>query len=253
MSGRVAQARRLTAQALAAEREGDAATAQRLFAEAGRIDARAVAEMLAESSIAPGSAPAAAPAPQARGLTGATASAGSELAHRQARGTSGGTASPGRETRTLSIALDVNGHRHVVTVDTRTTLLDMLRDTLHLTGTKKGCAVGQCGACTVLCDGRRIAACLLLAPMARGRNILTIEGLATDGRLHPVQQAFIDHDALQCGYCTPGQIMSAIGLLAEGRARSDAELREEMSGNLCRCGAYSGIVAAIRDVVAQGG
>ncbi|HEX5325095.1 MAG TPA: (2Fe-2S)-binding protein [Acetobacteraceae bacterium] len=148
------------------------------------------------------------------------------------------------------MTLTVNGHARAVIVDARTTLLDALRDRLHLTGTKKGCALGQCGACTVLLDGRRINACLMLAVMAQGRPILTIEGLSQDGKLHPMQAAFIEHDAFQCGYCTPGQIMSAVGLIAEGRARSDAEIREQMSGNLCRCGAYVNIVAAIGDVVA---
>src|SRR5438105_13092676 len=146
----------------------------------------------------------------------------------------------------LDITLDVNGVERRVRVDARTTLLDALRDRLHLTGTKKGCDLGQCGACTVLVDDRRINACLTLAVMQRGRAITTIEGLAADGALHPLQSAFIEHDGFQCGYCTPGQIMSAVGLLGEGRAGSDAEIREHMSGNLCRCGAYTNIVAAIR-------
>jgi len=133
-------------------------------------------------------------------------------------------------------------------LDARTTLLDALRDRLRLTGTKKGCDLGECGACTVLADGRRIKACLALAALYEGREILTIEGLAAEGMLHPVQEAFVEHDALQCGYCTPGQIMSAVALLQEGRARSRDEIREFMSGNLCRCGAYANIVAAIAAV-----
>ncbi len=151
----------------------------------------------------------------------------------------------------FAITLTVNGEEHRLEIDARTTLLDALRDRLHLTGTKKGCGLGQCGACTVLVDGRRIVSCLTLAVMSQGRSITTIEGLA-DGELHPVQQAFIDHDAFQCGYCTPGQIMSAIGLIREGRSRSDDEIRENMSGNLCRCGAYVNIVSAIKDAIARG-
>jgi xanthine dehydrogenase YagT iron-sulfur-binding subunit len=153
----------------------------------------------------------------------------------------------------MDIVLKVNGTEHRLTVDVRTTLLDALRDRLHLTGTKKGCALGQCGACTVLLDGRRIVSCLILAAMAEGREVTTIEGLAQSDGLHPVQAAFIEHDAFQCGYCTPGQIMSAVGAIREGRAGSDDEIREQMSGNLCRCGAYSNIVAAVRDAAAQGG
>jgi xanthine dehydrogenase YagT iron-sulfur-binding subunit len=150
-----------------------------------------------------------------------------------------------------SIILTINGESHRLTVDARTTLLDALRDRLHLNGTKKGCGLGQCGACTVLVDGRRVVSCLTLAVMNQGRDITTIEGLA-DGELHPVQQAFIEHDGFQCGYCTPGQIMSAIGLIQEGRTRSDDEIRENMSGNICRCGAYTNIVAAIKDALAKG-
>jgi xanthine dehydrogenase YagT iron-sulfur-binding subunit len=149
----------------------------------------------------------------------------------------------------LQITLRINGRSHVIGgLDARATLLDTLRDRLRLTGTKKGCDLGECGACTVLADGRRIKACLALAALYEGREILTIEGLAAEGTLHPVQEAFVEHDALQCGYCTPGQIMSAVALLREGRARSRDEIREFMSGNLCRCGAYANIVAAIAEV-----
>ena len=149
----------------------------------------------------------------------------------------------------LRVTLRINGRSHVIGgLDARATLLDALRDRLRLTGTKKGCDLGECGACTVLADGRRIKACLALAALYEGREILTIEGLAAEGTLHPVQEAFVEHDALQCGYCTPGQIMSAVALLQEGRARSRDEIREFMSGNLCRCGAYANIVAAIAEV-----
>jgi len=149
--------------------------------------------------------------------------------------------------------LRVNGDEHRTTVRPGTTLLDALRDGLHLTGTKKGCALGQCGACTVLMDGRRVNACLVLALRAEGREITTIEGLAgEDGGLHPLQQAFVAHDALQCGYCTPGQILSGVACITEGRAGSDAEVRRWMSGNLCRCGAYANIVRAVREVAEAG-
>jgi xanthine dehydrogenase YagT iron-sulfur-binding subunit len=153
----------------------------------------------------------------------------------------------------LDVTLRINGAEHRLQLDPRTTLLDALREHLGLTGTKKGCDLGQCGACTVLVDGRRINACLTFAVMQQGKEITTIEGLARDGALHPMQAAFVEHDGFQCGYCTPGQIMSAVGLLAEGRTRSDAEIREFMSGNICRCGAYSKIVAAIRSVAGQEG
>src|SRR4029079_14711963 len=135
-----------------------------------------------------------------------------------------------------------NGATHRLAVDTRTTLLDALRDRLHLTGTKRGCDLGQCGACTGLLDGRRINACLMLAVMVQGRPVTTIEGIAEDGKLHPMQAAFVEHDAFQCGYCTPGQTRPAIGLLGESRDVHAATIREQMSGNICRCGAYSNIV-----------
>jgi xanthine dehydrogenase YagT iron-sulfur-binding subunit len=147
----------------------------------------------------------------------------------------------------LSISLTINGTQRAIDLeDPRVTLLDLLRERLDLTGTKKGCDRGQCGACTVLLDGRRVNSCLVLAVSQDGADVLTIEGLARAGVPHPVQAAFIDHDALQCGFCTPGQIMSAVGLIREGHAGDDPErVREGMSGNLCRCGAYRGITEAV--------
>ncbi|MDX2852005.1 MULTISPECIES: (2Fe-2S)-binding protein [Streptomycetaceae] len=151
------------------------------------------------------------------------------------------------------VTLDVNGRSYTLRLDTRVTLLDALRDRLGLTGTKKGCDQGACGACTVHLDGRRVLACLTLAAQAEGRAITTIEGVAGAEGPHPVQRAFMDHDGFQCGFCTPGQIMSAVALMAEGRAGSDEEIREFMSGNLCRCGAYPNIVAAVREAASGGG
>jgi xanthine dehydrogenase YagT iron-sulfur-binding subunit len=148
----------------------------------------------------------------------------------------------------VEVSLAVNGTEHVLEIEPRVTLLDALRDHLGLTGAKKGCDHGQCGACTVLVDGRRVKACLQLAIMNAGKSITTIEGLAPMGTLHPLQAAFIEQDGLQCGYCTPGQIVSALGLLNEPWGESDDEVREGMSGNLCRCGAYPNIVAAIQAV-----
>ncbi|HEY9766372.1 MAG TPA: (2Fe-2S)-binding protein [Chroococcales cyanobacterium] len=147
----------------------------------------------------------------------------------------------------VSVRLKVNGREHTLQIEPRVTLLDALRERLHLTGSKKGCDQGQCGACTVLLDGRRVLACLTLAIAAQDTEITTVEGLADGEQLHPLQAAFISHDAFQCGYCTPGQLCSAVGLLNEGRP-TDEEIREGMSGNLCRCGAYPNILAAIREV-----
>ena len=158
-----------------------------------------------------------------------------------------------RRSADVSVMLHVNGRAWSLLLDSRMTLLDALREQLGLTGTKKGCDQGACGACTVLLDGKRVLSCLTLAAQCDGREVRTIEGVASDGRLHPVQEAFVRYDGFQCGYCTPGQIMSAIALLDEGRAGSDEEIREFMSGNLCRCGAYPNIVAAIRAVAQSGG
>src|SRR5260221_1127000 len=151
------------------------------------------------------------------------------------------------------VRLNVNGVDRALLVEPRVSLLDELRERLALTGTKKGCDHGQCGACTVHVDGRRVLSCLTLAVQAQEKTVTTIEGLADGDRLHPMQQAFLDHDALQCGYCTPGQIMAAVACVNEGHAGSRAEIREYMSGNLCRCGAYAGIVAAIEDAASKMG
>ena len=159
----------------------------------------------------------------------------------------GGAAGAG----TFPVTLQVNGQVRQLRIDPRASLLDILREELGLSGTKKGCDHGQCGACTVLVEGRRVLSCLTLAAMASGQRVTTIEGLAQGDRLHPVQAAFLKHDAFQCGYCTPGQIVSAVGLLAEGCPDDAAGIRECMSGNLCRCGAYPNIVAAVRE--AKGG
>jgi len=160
---------------------------------------------------------------------------------------------PARLPTTSSITLNVNGVPSKLDIAPWTTLLDALREYLGLTGTKKGCDHGQCGACTVLVGGKRILSCLTLAIMQDDANVTTIEGLAEAGVLHPLQQAFIDHDAFQCGYCTPGQICSAVGLMREGRAKTPDEIRELMSGNICRCGAYPNILAAIQQAMATEG
>jgi xanthine dehydrogenase YagT iron-sulfur-binding subunit len=148
----------------------------------------------------------------------------------------------------VPLSIDVNGVNHNLSIEPRTTLLDLMREQLALTGTKKGCDHGQCGACTVHIDGNRVLSCLTLAVTTEGKKVTTIEGLADGDKLHPMQEAFIKHDGFQCGYCTPGQIMSGIACIREGHANSDDEIREYMSGNICRCGAYPNIVKAIADV-----
>jgi len=202
------------------------------------------------------------------GTVSATAAAMPPMASAEALGAGPATSATTPPPATVKVALSVNGQRHVKHVDTRTTLLDLLREHLHLTGTKKGCDQGQCGACTVIVDGRRINACLSLAVMHEGAQVTTIEGLGQPANLHPMQSAFIRHDGYQCGYCTPGQICSAVSVLDEIRhgvpshATADLgarpilsleELRERMSGNICRCGAYSNIMEAIMEVAAANG
>ena len=166
-----------------------------------------------------------------------------------------GPSTSGPATQDASVPMDtvlrVNGQDHALSIDARTVLLDALREHLGLTGSKKGCDHGQCGACTVLVDGRRVVSCLTLALAVAGRDITTVEGLAQGERLHPMQQAFIDQDAFQCGYCTPGQIMSAIACVREGHAGSEADIREYMSGNICRCAAYPNIVAAVKQAAPE--
>ena len=185
-----------------------------------------------------------------RELLVGTAAAGAALVGGQLMS---GTVSPaaareaGAPAASLDVTLRVNGIEHRLPLDPRTTLLDALREHLHLTGSKKGCGLGQCGACTVLMDGKRVKSCLSLAALVEGREITTIEGLATGDELHPLQAAFIERDALQCGHCTSGQIMSGVACIAEGHANSPQEIRDWMSGNLCRCGAYDHIVTAIQD------
>ncbi|WP_207461189.1 (2Fe-2S)-binding protein [Azospirillum sp. SYSU D00513] len=182
-----------------------------------------------------------------RGFLGATASGAAALPLLGGAGSAEAAPAPASDPReAANVTLRINGQDHRLALDPRTSLLDALRDHAGLTGTKKGCDQGQCGACTVLMDGSRILSCMTFAVMAEGHEVTTIEGLARPGgELHPMQQAFIDQDAFQCGYCTPGQIMSAIGCVHEGHAGSDADIREYMSGNLCRCAAYPNIVAAV--------
>ncbi len=152
-----------------------------------------------------------------------------------------------------SLQIEVNGIKHQLSIEPRVTLLDLLREQLHLTGTKKGCDYGQCGACTVHVNGKRVLSCLSLAVMQNGKKVTTIEGLADGEKLHPMQEAFIKHDGFQCGYCTPGQIMSAVACVKEGHANSEDEVKQYMSGNICRCGAYPNIVDAIMEVKEKGG
>ncbi len=162
------------------------------------------------------------------------------------------TETPIKASEPFKVTMRVNGQRHQLVLDVRTTLLDALREHVGLTGSKKGCDHGQCGACTVMVNDRRVLACLTLAASVEDQDVTTIEGLAKpDGTLHPMQQAFVDHDAFQCGYCTPGQIMSAVACVKEGHTKSDAEIREYMSGNLCRCAAYPNIVDAINQAKSE--
>ena len=209
------------------------ATEEQKKESAGRVSRRSFLSGLGAAGIAVGATP----------LIGGAATAVAEAPAAQ---------EPAAVAGAVAVTLKVNGKEHAMKLDPRTTLLDCLRENLDLPGTKKGCDHGQCGACTVHVAGRRVVSCLTLARQVEGRAVTTIEGLAsTEGSLHPMQQAFLDHDALQCGYCTPGQIMSAIACVKEGHAHTAEDIREYMSGNLCRCGAYVGIVAAIEQVVAQ--
>ncbi len=179
--------------------------------------------------------------------------AGAAVAPLTARSAGGATDTQATQDPTLpvSVTLNVNGADRSVAIDTRTTLLDALREQLGLTGSKKGCDHGQCGACTVLVEGRRVLSCLTLALAVEDQQVLTIEGLANGDKLHPMQQAFIDQDAFQCGYCTPGQIMSAVACVREGHAGAEQDIREYMSGNICRCAAYPNIVAAVKQAAAE--
>jgi xanthine dehydrogenase YagT iron-sulfur-binding subunit len=183
-------------------------------------------------------------------IAGAAGTAIAPLAARAA-GTASSPATSADASLPVNVTLQVNGAAKSLTIDARTTVLDALREHIGLIGTKKGCDHGQCGACTVLIDGRRVVSCLTLALAAQDQQITTIEGLAKDGQLHPMQQAFIDQDAFQCGYCTPGQIISAVACVKEGHAGNDDEIREYMSGNICRCAAYPNIVAAVKQAAPE--
>jgi xanthine dehydrogenase YagT iron-sulfur-binding subunit len=169
----------------------------------------------------------------------------------RAAGAAGGSPAPQDASSPVEMTLQVNGVAKPLTIDARTTVLDALREHIGLTGVKKGCDHGQCGACTVLIGGRRVVSCLTLAAAAQDQQITTIEGLAKDGQLHPMQQAFIDQDAFQCGYCTPGQILSAVACVTEGHAGNEDDIREYMSGNICRCAAYPNIVAAVKQAAPE--
>jgi xanthine dehydrogenase YagT iron-sulfur-binding subunit len=181
-----------------------------------------------------------------RAFIGAAAATAAAPMVARAAGTSVAPAAALDPSLPVDLDLNINDARKSLRIDPRTTLLDALREHAGLTGSKKGCDHGQCGACTVMIDGRRVLSCLTLALAAQGQQITTIEGLAKDGKLHPMQQAFVDHDAFQCGYCTPGQIISGVACVQEGHAGSDDDVREYMSGNICRCAAYPNIVAAVR-------
>jgi xanthine dehydrogenase YagT iron-sulfur-binding subunit len=181
-----------------------------------------------------------------RGFIGAAAATAAAPMVARAAGAPGMPATATDPSLPVSVDLTINDSSKPLTIDARTSLLDALREHIGLTGSKKGCDHGQCGACTVMIDGRRVLSCLTLALAAQGQHVTTIEGLARDGKLHPMQQAFVDQDAFQCGYCTPGQIISAIACVKEGHAGNDADIREYMSGNICRCAAYPNIVAAVK-------
>ena len=184
-------------------------------------------------------------------IAGAAGTAVAPLAARRADAETGRTPAK-NATQPVGVRLHVNGSDRPLMIDARTTLLDALREHVGLTGSKKGCDHGQCGACTVLVEGRRVLSCLTLALAVEGQRVVTIEGLAKGNEVHPMQQAFIDQDAFQCGYCTPGQIMSAVACVEEGHVRSDDEIREYMSGNICRCAAYPNIVAAVKQAASAG-
>jgi xanthine dehydrogenase YagT iron-sulfur-binding subunit len=184
-------------------------------------------------------------------MAGAAGAAVVPMTARAQRPTANAPAAAQDPSAPVQVTLRVNGKDHALSIDARTALLDALREHLGLSGSKKGCDHGQCGACTVLVDGRRVVSCLTLALSVQGKDVATVEGLAQGDKLHPMQQAFVDQDAFQCGYCTPGQIMSAIACVREGHAGSDDEIREYMSGNICRCAAYPNIVAAVKQAAPE--